>query len=102
MLNTPLASDLIRKGEVHELKSLMARSTEQGMQTFDQALFDLYKEGQITYQDALAHADSPNDLRLMIKMGGADAEDLDEMSNKLTMADDDDGPAGRGGGMRRR
>ena len=102
LLNTPLASDLIRKGEVHELKSLMARSTEQGMQTFDQALFDLYKEGQITYQDALAHADSPNDLRLMIKMGGADAEDLDEMSNKLTMADDDDGPAGRGGGMRRR
>jgi twitching motility protein PilU len=102
LLNTPLASDLIRKGEVHELKSLMARSTEQGMQTFDQALFDLYKEGQITYQDALAHADSPNDLRLMIKMGGADAEDLDEMSNKLTMADDDDGPSGRGGGMRRR
>ena len=102
LLNTPLASDLIRKGEVHELKSLMARSTEQGMQTFDQALFDLYKEGQITYQDALAHADSPNDLRLMIKMGGADAEDLDEMSNKLTMADDDDGPAGRGGGMRHR
>jgi twitching motility protein PilU len=102
LLNTPLASDLIRKGEVHELKSLMARSTEQGMQTFDQALFDLYKEGQITYQDALAHADSPNDLRLMIKMGGADPEDLDEMSNKLTMADDDDGPAGRGGGMRHR
>ncbi len=101
LLNTPLASDLIRKGEVHELKSLMARSTEQGMQTFDQALFDLYKEGQITYQDALAHADSPNDLRLMIKMGGADAEDLDEMSNKLTMVDDDDGPAGHGG-MRRR
>ncbi len=102
LLNTPLASDLIRKGEVHELKSLMARSTEQGMQTFDQALFDLYKEGQITYQDALAHADSPNDLRLMIKMGGADAEDLDEMSNKLTMVDDDDGPANRGTGMRRR
>ncbi|WP_372777291.1 PilT/PilU family type 4a pilus ATPase [Litorivivens sp.] len=101
LLNTPLASDLIRKGEVHELKSLMARSTEQGMQTFDQALFELYKEGQITYQDALAHADSPNDLRLMIKMGGADAEDLDEMSNKLTMVDDDDGPAGHGG-MRRR
>ncbi len=101
LLNTPLASDLIRKGEVHELKGLMARSTEQGMQTFDQALFDLYKEGQITYQDALAHADSPNDLRLMIKMGGADAEDLDEMSNKLTMVDDDDGPAGHGG-MRRR
>ncbi len=102
LLNTPLASDLIRKGEVHELKSLMARSTEQGMQTFDQALFELYTEGQITYQDALAYADSPNDLRLMIKMGGGDAEDLDEMSNKLTMVDDDDSPAGRGGGMRRR
>ncbi len=100
LLNTPLASDLIRKGEVHELKGLMARSTEQGMQTFDQALFDLYKEGQITYEDALAHADSPNDLRLMIKMGGADSDRLDEMSKGLTMMDQEPDPAS--GGTRRR
>ena len=99
LLNTPLASDLIRKGEVHELKSLMARSTEQGMQTFDQALFDLYSDGQITYEDALAHADSPNDLRLMIKMGGADSDRLEEMSKNLTMVEDDT-DTGRGG-MRR-
>lgn len=100
LLNTPLASDLIRKGEVHELKGLMTRSTEQGMQTFDQALFDLYSEGQITYEDALAHADSPNDLRLMIKMGGADSDRLGEMSKGLTMMDEDTNPV-RGGTRRR-
>lgn len=72
LINTPLASDLIRKGEVHELKPLMKRSTELGMQTFDQALYTLYSQGEITYEDALAHADSSNDLRLMIKLG-ADA-----------------------------
>ncbi|WP_183411637.1 PilT/PilU family type 4a pilus ATPase [Litorivivens lipolytica] len=102
LLNTPLASDLIRKGEVHELKSLMARSNEQGMQTFDQALFELYTDGQITYEDTLAHADSPNDLRLMIKMGGADAEELGEMSKKLSIMEDDSSDNNRGGGMRRR
>lgn len=98
LLNTPLASDLIRKGEVHELKGLMARSTEQGMQTFDQALFELYSDGQITYEDALSHADSPNDLRLMIKMGGADSDRLGEMSKGLTMMDEDSDQGGRGRG----
>lgn len=68
LINTPLAADLIRKGQVHELKPLMKRSTELGMQTFDQALYDLYSKGEITYEDALAHADSANDLRLMIKL----------------------------------
>ena len=68
MLNTPLASDMIRKGEVHGLKELMKKSTELGMQTFDQALFNFYDAGEITYEDALLHADSPNDLRLMIKL----------------------------------
>lgn len=69
LLNTPLAADLIRKGDVHELKPLMARSNELGMQTFDQALYKLYSQGEITYEDALAHADSANDLRLLIKLG---------------------------------
>jgi len=69
LINTPLASDYIRKGEVHMLKELMSKSTEQGMQTFDQALYRLYSGGEISYDSALAHADSPNDLRLMIKLG---------------------------------
>jgi twitching motility protein PilU len=68
LLNTPLASDLIRKGEVQKLKELMKRSNEQGMQTFDQALHTLYGRGEITYEDAIAHADSSNDLRFMIKL----------------------------------
>ncbi len=74
LINTPLVSDHIRKGEVHLLKELMTKSSEQGMQTFDQALFKLYSSGEISYEAALAHADSPNDLRLMIKLG-SDAED---------------------------
>ncbi len=69
LINTPLMSDLIHKGEVHKIKELMTRSTEQGMQTFDQALYDLYTQGEISYDDALRHADSPNNVRLMIKLG---------------------------------
>ncbi|QGX39632.1 PilT/PilU family type 4a pilus ATPase [Permianibacter aggregans] len=68
MIGTPLISDHIRKGEVHLLKEVMKRSNELGMQTFDQALFKLYKAGEITYEDALHHADSANDLRLLIKL----------------------------------
>ena len=70
LINTPLVSDMIRKGEVHGLKEIMSKSREQGMQTFDQALYDLYKAGEITYDSALASADSANDLRLMIKLSG--------------------------------
>ncbi|WP_026289800.1 PilT/PilU family type 4a pilus ATPase [Thioalkalivibrio sulfidiphilus] len=68
MINSPLMSDLIFKGEVHEMKELMAKSNELGMQTFDQALFKLFEEGHITYEDALRNADSVNDLRLRIKL----------------------------------
>ncbi len=68
-LNTPLAKDYIRKGEVHKLKELMKDSKEQGMQTFDAALYDLYKEHKISYDDALNSADSKNEVRLMIKLG---------------------------------
>jgi twitching motility protein PilU len=70
LINTPLVSDLIRKGDVHALKEIMSKSTELGMQTFDQALFNLYKEGEITYESAIASADSANDLRLIIKLSG--------------------------------
>ncbi|WP_028238423.1 PilT/PilU family type 4a pilus ATPase [Stutzerimonas azotifigens] len=93
LINTPLAADLIRKGEVHELKGLMKRSTEQGMQTFDQALYSLYVQGEITYEDALLYADSANDLRLMIKLGSeTDGEHLTTMSQGLTLEVSDDQP----------
>jgi twitching motility protein PilU len=85
LLNTPLVSDLIRKGEVHELKALMTKSTEVGMQTFDQGLFKLYQAGEITYDDALTHADSANDLRLMIKLASEDADQLASATNGLTL-----------------
>ena len=68
MLNSPLISDLIFKGEIPGIKEVMKRSSELGMQTFDQSLFDLYEKGMITYEDALRNADSMNDLRLQIKL----------------------------------
>lgn len=68
MINTPLISDLIFKGKVAELKEIMKKSREAGMQTFDQALFDLYETGLIKYEDALRNADSLNDIRLQIKL----------------------------------
>ena len=68
LLNTPLVSDLIAKGDVVEIKEIMQKSRELGMQTFDQALFDLFEAGSITYEDALRNADSVNNLRLQIKL----------------------------------
>jgi len=75
LINTPLCADMIRKAEVHKLKELMTKSRDIGMQTFDQALYDLYAAGEITYEDALAYADSANDLRLMIKLGADSSGD---------------------------
>jgi len=94
LLNTPLVADLIRKGSVTEIKALMMRSTELGMQTFDQALYKLYTQGEISYEDALAYADSANDLRLMIKLGSeSSAEHLEQVSKKLSIdLSDDDNP----------
>jgi twitching motility protein PilU len=77
MLNSPLIADLIFKGEVHEIKELMKRSRELGMQTFDQHLFELYDNGIITYEDALRNADSVNDLRLAIKLHSKEAKNRD-------------------------
>lgn len=95
LINTPLVADLIRKAEVHSLKELMKKSTEQGMQTFDQALYDLYDAGEITYEDALLHADSKNDLRLMIKLGSeSDADSLNEATDGLTLQADEDRGSG--------
>jgi twitching motility protein PilU len=72
LINTPLVADVIRKGEVHKLKEIMAKSNEQGMITFDQALFQLIQNGDISYEEAIKHADSANELRLMVKLRGSD------------------------------
>ncbi|MCY7388969.1 MAG: PilT/PilU family type 4a pilus ATPase [Burkholderiales bacterium] len=77
LLNSPLIQDLIFKGEVHEIKEVMKRSREIGMQTFDQALFDLYEGDYISYEDALRNADSLNDLRLKIKLEGKNSKEKD-------------------------
>ena len=95
MLNTPLMSDLIFKGQVHEIKELISKSNEQGMITFDQALFDLFESGRITYEDALRNADSINDLRLRIKLESKSSRKGDLMSglDKLQMEETTDRPS---------
>ena len=87
MLNTPLVSDLIFKGEVSEIKEIMKRSRELGMQTFDQSLFDLYEGHIVSYEDALRNADSVNDLRLQIKLHSqrARGNDLSAGTEHLTI-----------------
>ncbi len=90
MLNTPLIQERIRSGDIHELKSIMARSEDSGMQTFDNHLYRLYSEGRISYESALAHADSANEVRLMIKLegetGDADTE-ADSSGPQLRLRD---------------
>jgi len=83
MLNSPLISDLIFKGDVHEIKEIIKRSRELGMQTFDQALFDLYENGFISYEDALRNADSVNDLRLKIKLESKTAKKGEDLASGL-------------------
>ena len=92
MLNSPLMSDLIFKGNVHDIKVLIAKSNELGMQTFDQALFNLYEAGQIKYEDALRNADSVNDLRLRFKLEGKDSSNSNLMEglDNISMEDNDD------------
>ena len=89
MMNTPLAADLIRKGEVHELKELMKRSTEQGMITFDQALFELFQANEISYEDALKYADSANEVRLRVKLRDGDQQrgEMARAIEKISLVD---------------
>ncbi len=87
MLNTRLVADLILKGEMHELKAVMTKSREVGMQTFDQALFDLYNEGAISYDEAIRNADSANELRLQIKLKGTRAAQ-EETASALSLYED--------------
>ena len=92
LLNSPLMSDLILKGEVHEMKDLMKKSNELGMKTFDQALFDLVEEGAITVEESLRNADSVNDLRLRIKLESKYARDpgmSSYLNLEVTPSDDD-------------
>jgi len=79
LLNSPLISDLILKGEVHEIKNIMSKSNELGMKTFDQALFDLYEADKIKLTDALRNADSMNELRLRIKLEGKESKGKDAL-----------------------
>ncbi|CAM3491618.1 PilT/PilU family type 4a pilus ATPase [Halomonas lysinitropha] len=93
MLKSPLIGDLVRKGEVSEIKNVMTRSRDLGMQTFDQALFDLFKAGKITEEVALVHADSANDLRMMIKYGDEDSEGVAgarDAASHLSLRGEDD------------
>jgi twitching motility protein PilU len=92
LLNSPLMADLILKGEVHEIKSLMAKSGELGMKTFDQALFDLQQAGEISLEEALRNADSVNEVRLRIKLEGKDAQDSDKMAglDHLNLEEDEE------------
>ena len=80
LLNSPLISDLILKGDIHEIKDIMAKSNELGMKTFDQALFDLYEADRISYEDALRAADSMNELRLKIKLEGKASKGRDKLA----------------------
>ncbi len=106
LLNTPLMADLILKGEVHEMKALMKKSREAGMQTFDDALFDLIEDGHITADEGLRNADSVNDLRLKLKLESRDSknQDLTEGADfDIEDTDAGNGGGGRGGaGMLRR
>ena len=85
MLNTPLMADLILKGNFHEIKALMTKSRELGMQTFDQALFDLYDEGAISYDEAIRNADSANELRLQIKLKSRRGEGDTQSTSELKL-----------------
>lgn len=94
LLNSPLVSDMIFKGEVAELKDVMARSNEQGMITFDQFLFDLFEHNVISYEEALRNADSQNEIRLRIKLESTRAKENlldDEVVKKMTMQEEDEG-----------
>ncbi len=92
LIGTPLVQDKIRAGEVHELKEIMKRSREQGMRTFDQHLYELYKEGLITYDDAIRYADSANEVRLQAKLGADDREDrYQSAADDMTLIIEEDG-----------
>jgi twitching motility protein PilU len=88
MLNSPLIQDLIFRGEVAKIKEVMARSNRLGMKTFDQALFELYEQGAISYEDALRNADSKNELRLRVKLESKRENKPVETDGDLTIVEE--------------
>jgi twitching motility protein PilU len=103
MLGTPLVQDYIRQGEIHKLKEVMKESTNLGMMTFDQSLVQLYQAGEISYEDALRHADSSNEVRLRIKLSqGGDAHTLSQGLEGVELEEDRANQNGIGGGFLRR
>ena len=103
MLGTPLVQDYIRQGEIHKLKEVMKESTNLGMMTFDQSLVTLYQAGEISYEDALRHADSSNEVRLRIKLSqGGDAHTLSQGLEGVELEEDRSNQNGIGGGFLRR
>lgn len=95
MMNTPLISDIIRKGEVHRIKEVMKAGKEHGMQTFDQALFDLYMSGKISYDDALTSADSKNEVRLAIKLAAESGSSFSSEDGIMSLASVDEKDHGK-------
>jgi twitching motility protein PilU len=89
LLGTPLVQDVVRKGEVHKLKELMKQSSQQGMITFDQALFELYKAGEISYDDAIHYADSANEVRLMVKLDKGDVNQYAAAMDDVFLVEED-------------
>ena len=90
LLNTPLIADLIFKGAVGQIKEIMSKSTRLGMQTFDQALFYLYEDAVISYEEAMRNADSKNELRLRVKLESKrDSSIADQQSESLNIVEDD-------------
>jgi twitching motility protein PilU len=87
LINTSLVADIIRQGEIHRLKEVMKSGAEYGMQTFDQALFNLYKAGKISHEDALNSADSRNDVRLMIKLASENLNAFGDEEDAMTLSD---------------
>ncbi|GGA34695.1 PilT/PilU family type 4a pilus ATPase [Dyella nitratireducens] len=103
MLGTPLVQDYIRQGEIHKLKEVMKESGNLGMMTFDQSLVTLYQAGEISYEDALRHADSANEVRLRIKLAqGGDAHTLSQGLEGVELEEDKSNQNGLGGGFLRR
>ena len=100
MINTPLMSDLIQKGEITAIKELMKKSTELGMQTFDHALFDLLEEGAITIEEAMRNADSVNDLRLRVKLSDEEVNSVGGgIGDPMSLEENTDNKKNMGGGM---
>jgi twitching motility protein PilU len=95
MINTPLIADTIRKGEIHRLKEMMKMGKEYGMQTFDQALFDLYSAGKISYDDALNSADSRNEVRLAIKLASDSGNAFSNEEGVMSLQTEDEKEKGR-------